>query len=134
MLVLGCIECARINIHGGKLVDQDNTQFKDRVGLRMKSTITRGGNTIDSDVKDRLDVPSHDQLSSNMTDVGTSPCLTNLVGIFKGSVLEGERGISRLLQHYLSLAHVVLGQYIQPVAISMIDGPMSNSTGIPRMQ
>ena len=92
VLVLGCTECASIKIHGDKLVGQGNSRVEDRVGLRMKAAIRRCGTTIGSDVKDMLGVPNHDLIDSriNSTDIGTSTCLTDLIGIFKGSVLEGE--------------------------------------------
>ena len=46
VLVLLCTECARIEIHDGKLVGQDNSRVEDMVGLRMKSVIARGGTQL----------------------------------------------------------------------------------------
>ena len=120
VLELRCTEFARIKIHGGKFVGQGNSRVENRVGLRVKAAVTRCGNTICSDVKDRLDVPNHDRIDSriNSAEIDTSTCLTQLVGIFKGSVLEEEGGISKLQKQ------------IRPAAISMIAGSMSNSIGI----
>ena len=76
----------------------------------MKVAVIRCGNTSCSEAKDRMCVPNHDSIDSciNSTDIFTSTCLTDIVGIFKGIVLKGKWSTIMLLQHPLNLPHVVI--------------------------
>ena len=95
---------------GGKLVVHCHNQVKDGVDLGMEAVITRGGNTVGSDIKDRLPMPDHDRVDSSISssDVGNYTGLVDLIGLFNDSVLKREPGIRRLLQYHMNLAHAVV--------------------------